>query len=725
MFIRSTHVDKPHQQGDWLAQVSSAERSARLREHAQWLQQRCQKVPAALLKGQEMVEILAELNLDQETLEAALLEPAYEAGCISREDVADCCGEPVVNLLDAVEHLRSLSDLQHFQHGQPNAQQIDAVRRMLLTMVTDVRAVLLKLAERICFLREVKDADEETRVLAATACQEIYAPLANRLGIGQLKWELEDLSFRYLHPTTYKAIAKNLHERRVDRERYIDDFVQTLQHLLDEQGIEAEVYGRPKHIFSIWRKMQKKHLGFEQLYDIRAVRVITHNLKDCYAALGIVHSQWRHIAAEFDDYIATPKANGYQSIHTVVNGPDDKHVEIQIRTAQMHDDAELGVAAHWRYKEGGQAGKGSSFEDRIAWLRKLLAWQDEMAESGELVEEIRSQVFEDRVYVFTPKGEVMDLPAGATPLDFAYYVHSQVGHRCVGAKVDGRIVPFTYRLKNGERVEILTQKNGQPRRDWLNPNLGYLNTARARSKVQTYFKKLDRDKNLAAGKELLEAELNKLDIPLSDANQVIERFNMSQLDDLLAAIGAGDVRLQQVVNQLKPAAPEPSVKTNRKLERQAQQLGQKKAEVAVQGMGNLMVSFAKCCQPIPGDKIMGFVTQGRGVSVHRADCEQLHNLLTQHPERALQVTWENAEQGQYRVDLMLEADDRTGLLHDITTVLTAEKASVVRLDSESDDHTHQAHLRVAVMVSSQASLQRICNRLQQLKGVHQVTRAQG
>ncbi|PTB88057.1 GTP diphosphokinase, partial [Pseudidiomarina aestuarii] len=327
---------------------------------------------------------------------------------------------------------------------------------------------------------------------------------ANRLGIGQLKWELEDLAFRYLNPETYKAIAQQLHERRVDRETYIQDFVQQVQTRLLDEGVEADIYGRPKHIYSIWRKMQKKHLGFDQLYDIRAVRIITRSLKDCYAALGVVHSLFRHIASEFDDYIATPKANGYQSIHTVVAGPAGKHIEIQIRTQTMHDDAELGVAAHWLYKEGSTAGKGHGFEEKIAWLRKLLAWQEDMAENDELVAEIRSQVFEDRVYVFTPKGEVIDLPAGATPLDFAYYIHSQVGNRCIGAKVDGRIVPFTYQLQNGEKIEILTQKSAQPRRDWLNTSLGYLNTARARSKVQTYFKKLDRDKNIAAGKESLE-----------------------------------------------------------------------------------------------------------------------------------------------------------------------------------------------------------------------------
>ncbi|HET8817693.1 MAG TPA: HD domain-containing protein, partial [Pseudidiomarina sp.] len=478
VLVRSTHVDKPQQHGNWLAAVPTGARVDEIKAHSEWLSEHTKTRPDLLLKGQEMVEILGSLNLDHDSLTAALFDPALEAGLIQLEAIEQRTSAPIVQLIQAVQQMQTISELQHFQHGKPNTIQIDNVRRMLLAMVADVRAVLIKLAERVCFLREVKSLDEETRVLAAKECQEIYAPLANRLGIGQLKWELEDLSFRYLNPDTYKAIAQQLHERRIDRENYIQSFVQQVQARLQVEGVDADIYGRPKHIYSIWRKMQKKHLGFEQLYDIRAVRIITRSLKDCYAALGVVHSLFRHIASEFDDYIAIPKANGYQSIHTVVAGPEGKHIEIQIRTQAMHDDAELGVAAHWLYKEGTSSSKGHGFEEKIAWLRKLLAWQEDMAESDDLVAEIRSQVFEDRVYVFTPKGEVIDLPAGATPLDFAYYIHSQVGNRCIGAKVDGRIVPFTYQLQNGEKVEILTQKSAQPRRDWLNTNLGYLNTAR-------------------------------------------------------------------------------------------------------------------------------------------------------------------------------------------------------------------------------------------------------
>ncbi|MCL4409245.1 MAG: GTP diphosphokinase, partial [Gammaproteobacteria bacterium] len=507
--VRNVHVDrKGSQPENWLEDIMQPEIRTELAELAATLTPLCSTDgDTLLLKGQEMVEILAELKLDRKGLLAALTVPFFEAHLVDEEWLEKHLDAEIAHLVVTVQQMQSISELQHFRHGKPGEAQIDAVRRMLLAMVEDVRAVLLKLAERVCYLRQVKNLDEETRVLTAKECSEIYAPLANRLGVGQLKWELEDLAFRYLHPDIYMAIARQLDEKRWQREQYIETFVTGLQEALDSQQVNAKVYGRPKHIFSIWKKMQKKNLQFDELFDIRAVRIITQSLKDCYAALGIVHSMWRHLASEFDDYVATPKANGYQSIHTVVIGPEQKNVEIQIRSEQMHDDAELGVAAHWVYKEGQSSGRSQGYEEKISWLRKLLAWHEDMAENEELVQEIRSQVFEDRVYVFTPKGDVIDLPMGSTPLDFAYYIHSQVGHRCIGAKVDGRIVPFTYELGNGERVEILTQKEPNPKRDWVNPTLGYLKSARARSKVQAYFKKFDREHNIVTGRELLEQEL--------------------------------------------------------------------------------------------------------------------------------------------------------------------------------------------------------------------------
>lgn len=721
--VRNIHVDQGiHQQGDWLAAVQRDEQRDMLRELAGQLKKASVDKPETLIKGEEMVEILAALNLDKLGLQAALCLPAFEAGQIDNDWLIAKGGEKLASLVHTVQQMQSISELQHFQHGKPNMLQIDTVRRMLLAMVEDVRAVLIKLAERICHLRILKNADEETRVLAAKECSEIYAPLANRLGIGQLKWELEDLAFRYLHPQTYKAIASQLDEKRLQREQYIDDFVTDLQASLDAEHVNAKVYGRPKHIFSIWRKMHKKNLDFSKLFDIRAVRIVTQSLKDCYGALGVVHTRWRHLASEFDDYVATPKANGYQSIHTVVIGPEQKNVEIQIRSEQMHDDAELGVAAHWMYKEGAVTGKAHGYEEKIAWLRKLLAWHEDMAENDDLVQEIRSQVFEDRVYVFTPKGDVIDLPAGSTPLDFAYYIHSQVGHRCIGAKVDGRIVPFTYHLQNGERIEILTQKEPSPKRDWMNPGLGYLNSSRARSKVHTYFKKQDRDKHISSGKELLEAELQKQRLSIAEAEKAVERFNMTHLDDLLAAIGAGDVGLHQVVNFIKPATETESQEQVRNVIRKKAAPKSNKDGVQVEGIGNLMMNYARCCQPLPGDAIMGYVTQGRGVSVHQRDCEQLKQLLEQNPARGIEVSWSGQKEQQYEARILVDAMDRNGLLHDVTTVMANEKVSVGEISSRLDSAQQQVTISLTLYVRDNNELQRVLNRVRQISNVLTVQR---
>lgn len=725
--VRNVHVDrKGSQPENWLGDIMQPEIREQLADIAGTLSQiQHPETETLLLKGQEMVEILAELNLDRKGLLAALVVPFFEANLIDDDWLQANLDAEMAQLVATVQQMQSISELQHFRHGKPGEAQIDAVRRMLLAMVEDVRAVLLKLAERVCYLRQVKNLDEETRVLAAKECSEIYAPLANRLGVGQLKWELEDLAFRYLHPDIYMAIAKQLDEKRWQREQFIDAFVTDLQSELDAQHVDAKVYGRPKHIFSIWKKMQKKNLQFDELFDIRAVRIITQSLKDCYAALGIVHSKWRHLASEFDDYVATPKANGYQSIHSVVIGPEQKNVEIQIRSEQMHNDAELGVAAHWVYKEGHGSGRSQGYEDKISWLRKLLAWHEDMAENEELVQEIRSQVFEDRVYVFTPKGDVIDLPVGSTPLDFAYYIHSQVGHRCIGAKVDGRIVPFTYELGNGERVEIMTQKEPNPKRDWVNPALGYLKSARARSKVQAYFKKFDREHNVVAGRELLEQELNKHKLTLQDAQGAVERFNMSHMDDLLAAIGAGDVRLHQVVNFVRGPSETPldeleKLTTKRRSPAKA---GKQREGVKVAGIGNLMMNYARCCQPLPGDPIMGYITQGRGVSVHHEECEQLQHLLQQNPARGIEVDWvDDQKQPRYVAKLMIVADDRSGLLHDITSILSHEKVNVNQVSTRMDQDTQQVMIELEIMVRHNSDVQRLLARIQQVSHVRSAQR---
>jgi len=683
-------------------------------------------------KSLEMVEILASLNLDKDSLCAAFLLPLYEYQCVSLEFIEEHFSKQILGLCNGVSQMKAIKALQQGQSNQVSANQVDNIRKMLVAMVDDVRAVVIKLAERVCYLRIVKNADEETRVLAAKETANIYAPLANRLGIGQLKWELEDISFRYLHPKVYKDIAKQLDEKRLAREQYMVDFVNNLKVQLKAVNITAEVYGRPKHIFSIWKKMQQKSLDFEQLFDVRAVRVVVDEIQDCYGALGIVHTSWKHLPNEFDDYVATPKPNGYQSIHTVVLGPEGKSIEVQIRTQQMHDDAEMGVAAHWRYKESGGSGKTADkktgFDEKVSWLRKILQWQDDVSESGELIDELRSQVFEDRIYVFTPNGDVIDLPAGATPLDFAYYIHSNVGHCCIGAKVFGRIVPFTHRLKTGDQVEVLTSKTPNPSRDWLNPNLHYIHAPRTRAKVQHFFKLLDRDKHIALGKEQLDAELSKLDLVETDLMATSRRFNIKTIDDLYAAIGSGNARLQQVINHLlyHDEKSKPPVELDPQSLVKPQQNQQKnKADangITVSGVGNLLTHMAKCCHPVPGDDIDGFITQGRGISVHRSDCEQLANALSQQPEREVEVQWGEKNQQSYLVTVKVIASDRQGLVRDISTIISNERVSIVGMESRSDEVKQTVAMLLNIEIANNEVLGRLIGKLFQLDDVIEVKR---
>ena len=681
-------------------------------------------------KSLEMVEILSGLNLDTDSLCAAFICPLYEYNCITLEYIEEHFSAQIYLLCKGVSQMEAIKALQHSQSKQVSANQIDNIRRMLLAMVEDVRAVVIKLAERLCHLRLVKNSDEESRVLAAKETANIYAPLANRLGIGQLKWELEDIAFRYQHPDVYKSIAKQLDEKRLDRERYMGDFVENVSNQLREAGIKGEVYGRPKHIYSIWKKMQQKSLDFEQLFDVRAVRIVVEELQGCYGALGLVHTSWKHLPKEFDDYVATPKSNGYQSIHTVVIGPEGKAIEVQIRTQQMHDDAELGVAAHWRYKEGSASGKTSGFDEKVSWLRKILQWQEDVSESGELIDELRSQVFEDRIYVFTPTGDVVDLPSGATPLDFAYYIHSNVGHSCIGAKVFGRIVPFTHKLQTGDQVEVLRSKTPNPSRDWLNPSLNYIHTPRARAKVQHFFRLLDRDKNIIAGKELLENALTKVQLSLAKVDLTIatERFNLTTNDDLLAGIGSGNIRLLQVVNFLQQldSKTKPVEEIDpQSLVRQPQQTTTQATDsngITVSGVGNLLTHMAKCCQPVPGDEISGFITQGRGISVHRLDCEQLANALNQQPEREVDVQWGIDNKQSYQVSIKIVGSDRQGLLRDISTIISNDRVSIIGLESNTDHARQSMSMIIKIEISNNEALMRLMSKLNQLDDVIEVNR---
>ena len=665
----------------------------------------------------EMVEILAELNLDPESLATAYLTPYFLNDLISLETIEEQLGNNIAMLLTGVAQMATISTLSHQGKG---TMQVDNIRKMLLTMVEDVRAVVIKLAEQVCHLRNVKNADEEDRVIAAKETADIFAPLANRLGIGQLKWELEDLSFRYLHPGTYKSIAKQLDDKRLTREAYMEDMVEQVKNRLSEAGIEAQVYGRPKHIYSIYKKMQQKNYEFDQLFDIRAMRIVVERLQDCYGALGIVHTNWRHLNKEFDDYIATPKQNGYQSIHTVVFGPEGKTVEIQIRTSDMHQDAELGVAAHWMYKEGALPGRGSGYEQKISWLRKLLQWQEEVVDGGDLAEELKNQVVEDRVYIFTPSGDIIDLPLGATPLDFAYYIHSNVGHRCIGAKIFGKIVPFTHQLTTGDQVEILTQKQPNPSRDWLNPSLGYIKSSRARAKIHHWFKQLDRDKNLSAGKEILDNELQKLELTYKDLDPAIKRFNFRELDDLMVAIGAGDIRLNQMLNFITDRTEhEPVIR----FKSPSKVTGDKNG-IVVDGVGSLMSHVARCCRPVPGDEIIGYITQGRGIAVHREDCDSFSNLKNKHPERVISVSWSDDISSSYALTIRIEASDRSGLIRDISSALANEKVNVLNMNVNTVDSTQTAIFVMQIEVHDLQGTNKVLSKLHQIEGVHSAKRGQ-
>lgn len=725
--VRQSHSSGYHggETLEWLCSLSLTDKKiVALMEASEWLkQQRLDDEVGQVRTGWEMVEILAELKMDQDSLVASLLFPAFEAGFLTFPLIEAHFSAAVAGLITSVQQMEAIRTIPTSVKQSADGPQADNLRRMLLAMVEDVRAVVIKLAAQICYLRDVKNADEETRVLTAKETNAIFAPLANRLGIGQLKWELEDLAFRYLHPKTYKQVASLLEERRLDREQYMQDFVGAVRQKMLDAQLQADVYGRPKHIFSIWKKMQKKQLSFEQLYDIRAVRIITERVQDCYAALGLVHTSWRHLPKEFDDYIATPKQNGYQSIHTVVLGPQGRAIEIQIRTRQMHEDAELGVAAHWRYKEGAVAGKSAANDEKIGWLRKLLQWQEDLADGTDLAEELRTQVIEDRVYVFTPKGDIVDLPIGSTPLDFAYYVHSNVGHRCIGAKISGRIVPFTYHLKTGDQVEILTGREPNPSRDWLNPNLGYLKSSRARSKVQYWFRLQDRDKNLLAGRELLDAELVRLNLTLEHPARVLTRFNVNSMDELLVGIGGGEIKVTQVVHFIQSQSAKYELpEIDPRLKTKPLPAPKVKSDVVVQGVGNLLTHMAGCCQPLPGDAIIGYITQGRGIAIHRDDCDQFKTLLDAHPERVVEATWGDKYASGYEVDIRIVANDRNGLLRDITSILANEKANVTKMSSSSDIKAQTAVINMTMELYNLDSLNKLLSKISQIDDVIEAKR---
>ncbi|WP_299310555.1 GTP diphosphokinase [uncultured Halomonas sp.] len=691
------------------------------RAHRTWLQD-----GSSFRMGLEMADILGELKLDQATLEAAVLYRAVREGLVGIEAVGKQFGQEVARLIDGVLQMAAISTTQLPSHEMSQHDQQDNLRKMLVTMIDDVRVALIKIAERTCALRQVKDAPREKQLRVSREVFDIYAPLAHRLGIGHLKWELEDLSFRYLHEDDYKAIARQLAEKRLDRDRYIVEVVDALKGMLEAQGIPRyDVDGRAKHIYSIWRKMKRKRIDFSQVNDIRAVRILVPEVTDCYTVLGLVHSRWHHVPNEFDDYIANPKKNGYQSLHTAVFGPESKVLEIQIRTFAMHEEAELGVCAHWRYKGHDTKAKSTSYEEKIAWLRQVLEWQEEVGELGDLSEGLNSDVAPDRIYVFTPDGHVIDLPRVATPIDFAYRVHTEVGHRCRGAKVNGRIVPLTYRLKTGQQVEILTASKGGPSRDWLNPSLGYVRTSRARAKIQAWFKHQARDQNLEEGRALFEREMKRLDLEDMDLETLARKVNYQSPDDMYAALGAGDLRIGQVLHQAQQLFGEndDQEQLDRLLAKPRRAPGKGgQSDITVLGVGNLKTSMANCCHPVPGEPIVGFITQGRGVTVHRQECPNILQLRLEEPQRIIEVEWGERARTQYPVNIEVQAWDRSGLLRDVTGVLGNEKVNVLAVNTLTDTDDGIARMQITVEVDGLETLGRLFSRIQQLSNVIEVRR---
>ncbi|MDA8365059.1 MAG: GTP diphosphokinase [Gammaproteobacteria bacterium] len=664
---------------------------------------------------------LADLHLDPETIAAGILHGAVDADPAAMEAVRQKFGERVAMLVDGVARMGMIHEGQDSSEGHRREHaQAESLRKMLLAMAEDVSVVLIKLAGRLHQMRTLGALPEESRQRIARETMDIFAPLANRLGIWQLKWELEDLAFRHLKPQAYRQIAGWLAERRVDRQQYIERFVDVLNAELRRAGIAAEVTGRPKHIYGIWRKMQRKGKDFNQIFDVRAVRVLVNEVRDCYAALGVVHTQWPYIPGEFDDYIATPKENSYRSIHTAVIGPEGKTVEVQVRTRDMHQQSELGVAAHWRYKE--DARPDTVFDRKITWLRQLLDWKDEVAEASEFVDQFKSEVFIERVYVFTPKGKIVDLPQGSTPLDFAYHIHTDVGHRCRGAKVNGRIVPLTYALSTGERVEVLTVKEGGPSRDWLSPHLGYLRTSKARAKVQAWFRQQNYESSVSAGRAGLEREFQRLGMNDVNYEKLAHYFDFAKVDDFLAAIGRGEVRPAQIVAAVQELSPpRPAAAAAVPLTR-AQPGLVPLAGVTVQGVGNLLTRMGRCCNPVPGDAIVGFITRGQGVTIHRSDCPNALRHHDEHDERLIEVGWGESGGATYPVEVEVIGYERPGLLRDITALLANQHINVIAVSTMSDKQQHVTHINLTLEIPNIGTLSQILAQIDQLPNVTEVRR---
>ena len=675
-----------------------------------------------------VASILAEMRMPAEVVAAGLLHDTVEDTTIKLDDLKKQFGDTVANLVDGVTKLESLPRVSH-NDEQPSPEQasrrkrqvaIEALRKTFLAMNDDVRVVMIKLADRLHNMRTLGFTPPEKQVRIAQETLDIYAPLANRLGIWQLKWELEDLSFRYVNPEKYKEIADQLLDRRSTREDQITEIIEKLQHVLGQANLKVEISGRPKHIYSIYRKMVAKGKTFEMVRDVRGVRLLVPDTPSCYAALGLIHNLWRPIPGEFDDYIAAPKDNFYQSLHTAVLYDDGKPLEVQIRTPEMHQNSEYGIAAHWRYKEGTR--RDQKYEQHVLWLRSMMEWRGDVKDAQEFVDSMKSDVFEDRVYIFTPKGDIYDLPAGSTPIDFAYHIHTNIGHRCRGAKVDGKLVPLDHELKTGQQVEILTSKQGGPSRDWLKSSLGMVKTQRARSKIRIWFKKQDEEQNLTQGRSMLERELHRLGLSDINLENLARQLDFKTTDEMFIDLGCGDLSVNRIINliaehelpieeQLVASKPKSSSDST--------------DAVSVVGLRGLLTAMAKCCNPMPGDPIVGYITRGRGATIHRQDCPNI--LRSKERERLVRVSW-GEQMRTYPVPIKITAFDRQGLMSDISTLLDAEGVNIINVNIRVDHDSVKADvadIRLVIEVKDLVQLSRMLNRVENLANVLDAQRLRG
>lgn len=673
--------------------------------------------------------ILAEMGMDTSTIAAGLLHDVIEDTEYTYDDLKKLFNEEIANLVQGVTKLGKI------EYKSKEEQQADNVRKMLLAMAKDIRVIIIKLADRLHNLRTLKFMPKPKQKQKAKETLDIYAPLAHRLGISKIKWELEDLSFRYLHEEVYYDLVKQIAEKRAEREVYIAKITKDLHKKLEESEIDSDIEGRPKHFYSIYKKMVNKNKSIEEIFDLTAIRILVNTVKDCYGVLGIVHTIYKPIPGRFKDYIAMPKPNMYQSLHTTVIGPQGKPFEIQIRTFEMHKTAEYGIAAHWKYKEGDSAkeDREQSFESKLAWLRDMLEWQKETSDAEEFIEGFKIDLFADEVFVFTPKGVVINLPSGATPIDFAYRIHTDVGNRCVGAKVNGKIVPLDYKLKTGEIIEILTSKNAKgPNMDWLN----IVKSNQAKSKIRQWFKKIKKDENIVKGKDLFERELKKQGVNYSDIakgetyEKLRKRYNINSMEDLYASIGVGQLSASSYISKLKEenitekqsaesinkAIEEQLAKSDRSLNKVTKDYG-----ITVRGERNLMVRFAKCCNPVPGDDIKGYVTKGRGVSVHRADCNNLKSLIKYDKNKVVEVSWGRAKGADYIAEIQVESDDREGILADIINVISESKLPISSINAQSAKG-NTAKVNIKIRIYSVEQLRELMKKIRRIKGVMDVYR---